>query len=697
MRQMIESSEVLENLQNSFISCKEASEYMLRENNINFLKGLLKRFDDGVSVIDETEKETLKNFIQIAYYIYTYSSEDTGLEDYEYDKLYDLLVQNGEEDFVSLPEIQNGEEEHHAYTSLRGTLSKIHYLSKPQSGEKVNKSRKSLDEWIKHTEEYYYEKTGDRIDLKDQDIYVFPKWDGVSAIFQFNEDGSIDKVLTRGYTKFNTAKNVSQHFAGIKRPINPPRKYGLKTEILVSEEGFNNYNLVYGTDYKQSRSIASGIINSNDSDERDKYLTVMQLRYMDATDEIEKLCPEVFDHPHIRCKLGEYDKIENFAKDHHYTDDLRCDGAVIYIINPEIQKVLGRKNDKNKFEVAYKFTEEHDYSEVVDIKFQTGLFGRITPVVKFKPVKIKGNTIDSATMGSIDRFEKMKLAKGDKIKVLYDIIPYVTLDRTCTRSGNKPIKPPKVCPSCGEPLTRNGDILSCTNSNCDWRKKGKILNYFVKMNIQNISYATVDLLYDKGYLKSIKDIYKLEKHKEEIVNLPKFGYDKFANIIEEIDKKRKVSDSLLMGSIGIEGIAVETFDKVFSKYSLKDLLEFADEDNYQEIADNVNGIGNKKAEAIIRGIQRNEKLIDFLLGEIEVYHDNSQAAFKVCFTKVRDKNLESEIEKAGGKVVNSVTADTTYLVVPDLDVVSSKTKSANKNNVKIIPIDEFYKVLDQYK
>ena len=56
MRQMIESSEVLENLQNSFISCKEASEYMLRENNINFLKGLLKRFDDGVSVIDETEK-----------------------------------------------------------------------------------------------------------------------------------------------------------------------------------------------------------------------------------------------------------------------------------------------------------------------------------------------------------------------------------------------------------------------------------------------------------------------------------------------------------------------------------------------------------------------------------------------------------------------------------------------------------------
>ena len=139
MRQMIESSEVLENLQNSFISCKEASEYMLRENNINFLKGLLKRFDDGVSVIDETEKETLKNFIQIAYYIYTYSSEDTGLEDYEYDKLYDLLVQNGEEDFVSLPEIQNGEEEHHTYTSLRGTLSKIHYLSKPQSGEKVNK------------------------------------------------------------------------------------------------------------------------------------------------------------------------------------------------------------------------------------------------------------------------------------------------------------------------------------------------------------------------------------------------------------------------------------------------------------------------------------------------------------------------------------------------------------------------------
>ena len=92
-------------------------------------------------------------------------------------------------------------------------------------------------------------------------------------------------------------------------------------------------------------------------------------------------------------------------------------------------------------------------------------------------------------------------------------------------------------------------------------------------------------------------------------------------------------------------------------------------------------------------MKENMKTIKFLLKELEVYHEINDAKFKVCFTKVRDKEIEKLVERYGGKVVNSVTSDTTYLVVPDLEVSSSKTKSAKKNGVPIVTIAEISDII----
>ena len=90
---------------------------------------------------------------------------------------------------------------------------------------------------------------------------------------------------------------------------------------------------------------------------------------------------------------------------------LRTDGVVITITDSTIQQILGRDNDINNFEVAYKFTEEYAYSEIVDIDFQMGLFGRLAPVAKIKPVKLKGNTISSVSLGSMAIYRKMNFSK----------------------------------------------------------------------------------------------------------------------------------------------------------------------------------------------------------------------------------------------------------------------------------------------
>lgn len=700
MKKLLDLLTIVHGLESGDVSPEEASEFMQSKEVQKIIHRYLDKFDkDDDSILGEDEIQELKDIVSIAYYIFTYSGENTGLSDTEYDKLFDLMSKYGNE-FVTLATPENVKEsEHHSYPMLRGTLAKVHYLT--TSKDKVNDSRRTLDQWIFSKETLYYNETGEKIDLKSCDVYVFPKWDGVSVVFEFDENGNLIKALTRGYTKFNTAESVGVHFRDLKRPLHG-KKYGQKTEILVTEDSLIDYNEKYKKDYKQSRSIASGIINSDEAGEKDNYLVIMQLRYIEEGNSIEKLCPEVFDHPYIKCKLGNTDAIEEFAQSHRFVDGLRCDGVVIHIIDPKIQEILGRKDDKNNFEVAYKFTEEFEMSKVEGIDFQVGLFGRITPVVRVKPIKLKGNTITSASLGSVKRMEYLSLAKGDTIKIFYDIIPYALFDEDCKRSGNDPIKLDMRCPSCGSDLVRDGAIVSCENPDCACRKKGRILNYLVKMNIQGLSYSTIDILYDCGIVKSIKDLYSLDDHKKEIISIPGFGKTKYKNWIEEISSKKDVPESLLFGAVGIPGCSQKTFEKIFCTFTADDLFELANNDSMDSQASLqiVDGIGEKKSSIILKGIKDNEKLLKFLVKTVGIVHQNELLPdkFRVCFTKIRDPEIEQEIIRLGGRVVDNITSTTTFCVVPELGVSSGKTKLAKEKGIDIIPIDDIIaKIHERFK
>lgn len=670
------------------------AEFMGTEEIQDTVSSLVEKYEKTEGIVDPEDYQIIKHLLEFAYYIYAYSDKYTGMTDTEYDILYaayeTTVRSRGEDEFITLPLIDKEDSiDHHKYPLLRGTLEKIHYLTEPDT--KIAKSRKSLDKWISSIEALYHELTGKTIDLRKEEVYVFPKWDGVSVIFEFDENGKLIKALTRGFTKLNKAENITRHFEGFERPLHG-KAYGLKTEIMCKEHDVFAYNAAYDTDYKQSRSIVSGLLNSSESDGRRSYLQIIQLRYMEDGDAIEKLCPEVFSHPYLRCALGDIDAIEKFAENHKFTDGLRCDGAVIHIINPEIQKVLGRKNDKNLFEVAYKFTEEYTYSKVEDIEFQVGLFGTITPVVKFKQVKLKGNKIDSASIGSIERCKDMGLRRGDIIKISYDIIPYASFDirdPKCKRGKGKSIPIPDHCPACGSELVSQSTMLLCKNPECECRKKGKILNYLNKLDIQDISYATISALYDEGIVKSIKDLYSLEKKKEKIISIPGFGEAKYENMIYQINSKKSVSESALLGAIGIYGVGEATFRKILDVYSFQDIAEFAKNNSIAFLTE-VKGIGESIAQKIIDGWNENEKLIDFLLDELNVEKDEAQCPikFSVCFTNTRDKDLEKWIKLKGGSVDDSVTKSTTYVVVPMVGVKSAKTKRADEYGIPIIEIDE---------
>lgn len=655
---------------------------------------------------EETFIDNASALLEAAQFIYTYSGEQTGMSDSEYDILYEAVSSKTETPFT-VPEISD-DVVYHKYKSLRGTLDKVYALTDEEELE--NKSRKSLDDWIKSSEAKIKAVTGHDIDLSNEEVYCFPKFDGVSGIFEFDKNGNLQRVLTRGYTETNEAQDITHIFKGwIKGHLeNADNEYAVKTEIMMSNEDFEKYNENYKTDYKQSRSIVSSIINSDDVDDRAKYLRILPLRmsYLeDGKETLQELHPGAFSTPYIKCRLSDREQMKEFAEKHAIVDGLRCDGMVIYIIDKEIQKILGRENDKQKFEVAYKFTEEVAYSKIEDIEFSAGLFGRIAPVAKIKPIKMKGNTIERISLGSMGRMKNLQLAKGDKVKVLYDIIPYVLFDEKdpkCKRSGKEPISVPWCCPECGEPLefSETGDIAFCANKKCPCKIKGRILNYFNKMNIDGISYATVDTLYREGYLENIKDIYKLEKHEKKISKISGFGARSVGLIIDEINSHKEVPASQMLGSIGIEGISTKMFAKVLSVISFDELMElvFDDKNKCVNVLSVVPGIKEKTAEKIYNGIQENEKLIEFLENELIILKESkpSNASFSCVFTKVRDTELEKWIIENGGAVNDSVTKDTTFLIVPAIGVKSSKVSKAEKYNVQIISIDDAKETISKY-
>ena len=655
--------------------------------------------------LSEEEIDKLKEIISMAQSIYNYSGNETGISDEIYDILYEKLDQNLPNTLITTSVIGD-KIGYHKFPSLRGTLDKIYYLTEEDGESAVNKSRRGLPEWISTCERKIKQKTGKSINLWNTDVYVFPKWDGVSCIFEF-KDGKLERALTRGFTETNEAQIVTHLFKDwAEKELNPDSnfygkcdEYAIKTEVMMSEDDLEIYNELYKTNYKNSRSIVSSIMNSDEKDNRTKYLKLMSLRESvleNGEESLQSLTAGAFNQPFLRCKLSDTEKIKQFAFANKYVDGLRCDGAVIYIIDSDIQKILGRENNKQKFEVAFKFTEEIGYSKVKNIKFTMGLFGSVNPVLEIKPIKLKGNTIQNISLGSIARFNELNLAKGDKVKVLYDIIPYCVMDDTdenCKRSDNIPFEAPEKCPECGErlELKDDGAILYCINKKCPCRKKGRILNYFNKMHIDGISYATVDVLYNEGFLKSIEDVYKLEKHRKEIEKLDGFGKQSVKLIIDSINQNREIPEQQLLGSIGIEGISTKTFEKILWQISYNELLDLCKDDEMKAINTliAVNGIKEKTAVKIIDGIKENMSLIHKLENNLTlVPFVSKHGYFSVCFTKVRNDTIEKYIIDNGGEVTDSVTKKTDLLVVPMMGVKSSKVSKAEKYNIPIITIND---------
>ena len=314
----------------------------LKEKQVQSYVQYLVRCQIDQKELSDDEYQNVMLLVYLLQVLYNQSGEENVVSDYDYDRIYELLERYGEE-MISTENIRKGMVYNHKYPSLRGTLKKIYAL---EDEEVANESRRGLREWVKSAENIIYEKTGRKVNLWEEEIYVFPKWDGVSVTFEFDEKNRLDRALLRGDTEANEAKDVTFVFtvnaSRIRDLRMTGRPYGLKTEVMMRNQDLDIYNKKFGKKYLTTRSVVSSIVNTDTLDGRENLLEVIRLRTSvlndDGTEELQELATNALERPHIRCKLKDVDKIRKFAEKHRTVDGLRCDGAVIYIINKELRE-----------------------------------------------------------------------------------------------------------------------------------------------------------------------------------------------------------------------------------------------------------------------------------------------------------------------------------------------------------------------
>ncbi|MDC3040586.1 NAD-dependent DNA ligase LigA, partial [Flavobacteriaceae bacterium] len=490
-------------------------------------------------------------------------------------------------------------------------------------------------------------------------------------------------------------------------------KFEIRGEIIIRNDSFDQLNRkrekLGEPLFKNPRNTASGSIKLLDSDEVARrplqcflYSIVSDQIKTKNHSELLKVAREMgFDVPKYERVVdglnGVRDYIDFWDKNKSSLP-FEIDGIVIKINNIDFQKKLGFTSKFPRWAIAYKYKAENLATKLSSISFNVGRTGAITPVANLEPVLISGSTVKRASLHSFDQMMKLRLRVNDSVYVEKggEIIPKITgIDHNNRGFENDEIKFPSNCPECGTKLVKLDSEANfyCTNTKrCRPQVIGKIQHFVSRkaMNIDGLGDETIKLLYNKGYLKDISDIYNLdynsisliEGHADKSVDNLKMGIE---------NSKSKPFQKVLYG-LGIRYVGESASRKILKKIKSIEELMLMDLESLSKIDE----IGEKTAASISEFFkdENNRKLIDKLksagLVFIDDNKDNTSSSLSnltfvisgVFETYSRDE-IKNLIEINGGKISSSVSSNTNYLVAGN-NLGPAKSAKANNLGVPII-------------
>jgi DNA ligase (NAD+) len=389
-------------------------------------------------------------------------------------------------------------------------------------------------------------------------------------------------------------------------------------------------------------------------------------------------------------------------------DDLpyEIDGMVVKVDSIELQQQTGSTTHHPRWAMAYKFKARQATSKLLQVDYQVGRTGSITPVAKIEPVHIAGVTVSSISLFNADIIREKDLRIGDTVLVerAGDVIPYIVKAQAEARTGaEKKIIFPVTCPVCDDPLVKpEGEaVWRCVNINCEAQVVERIIHFVSKdaMDIRNLGEANIRKFYSLGFLKDIPGIYKMDLN--EIRKLEGFGDKSIHNLETAIQHSKQQPIHRLIFGLGIRYVG-ETTAKILGRH-VDDVFALSgfSREALQELQD----VGEKVSESIY-DFFRNEDNVSMLkeLQELGLNFKGSQEEkptgslrgktflFTGTLATLKRSEAEKMAEKEGGKILPGVSANLNYLVAGE--AAGSKLEKAKKiKSVTVIDEREFLKLV----
>jgi DNA ligase (NAD+) len=383
------------------------------------------------------------------------------------------------------------------------------------------------------------------------------------------------------------------------------------------------------------------------------------------------------------------------------------DGIVVKVDSIRQQEILGAIAKSPRWAIAFKFTPRQAQTKLIGITLQVGRVGTITPVAELQPVPLGGVIITRATLHNEDYIKEKDIRVGDTVVVERsgEVIPKIVGVVLEKRPPDAvPFVFPKNCPVCGGSIERPAGEANyyCENPECPAQVRARIEHFASRgaMDIEGLGEAIVDKLVTLGFLKNYADIYDLHKHKAKLVRIEGFGEKSVQNLLNSIENSKKQPFHRVLYALGIRYVGSETAKLLADAFGSIDKLMNA---SVEQIS-SVYGIGPRIAESVYKFFhdERNLELIKRLKEaglNFEVKPEEKAKkklagktfVFTGTLKNFTREEAKEKVEELGGKVSNSVSRKTDYVVVGENP--GSKYDKARQLGVKIITEEEFLELI----
>ncbi len=386
--------------------------------------------------------------------------------------------------------------------------------------------------------------------------------------------------------------------------------------------------------------------------------------------------------------------------------DFEIDGAVIKVNERELRNKIGETGHHPRWAIAYKFAAKQEHTHILNVKWQVGRTGVLTPVANLEPVNIGGVTVARATLHNADEIQNKDFRVGDHVIIerAGDVIPKVVISLTDQRTGKeKKITIPQECPICkSKAVHTEGEVaIRCENLSCAAQIKGRIIHFASKnaLDIENLGRETIKLFVDQGFLNKFSDLFYLKP--EKILQLEGFQETSVQKLFDALENAKQKPLWRFITALGIPLVGNRTAKDLAENYPVFwDLVHATKEE-----LEGIDGVGPEVSDSIVNFLNTTENIqmfeqlekIGFKLSEKQETKKTSGAfvgktfLFTGTLNTMARRDAQELVENLGGKAISSISKNTDYLICGKN--AGSKKQKAEELGVRILSEEKFLEAM----